>query len=71
MTKLERVLKTLTTELKNDPELRICWRDNISMSFQDAYNNATYEYPADSPSSERLREIANGAAENFLNILCK
>ena len=63
--KLEDAVKILTEEIKNDMDLRRGWHANISMAFQDEFNRRRV-------SQESLvKEVADKAADNFLNQLCE
>lgn len=56
------VIKTL----REDPEMFRSFKDNIVMAYKDeAYRQKSRD------SREKLHSIANVAAENFLNLLCK
>lgn len=57
--------------LKNDPELRQAYHDNIAMSFKDNYRWYMETVGEHSPTSEQIHAIANNAAEYFLNLLLK
>ena len=59
----EEAVKKLISELREDPDYRRSWKDNISVCFQDQYSWDKSHY--------YIREIANRAADNFLNLLCK
>lgn len=48
--------------LKEDPEMRRAYKDNIAMAFVDA--------TAQNPESS-ISQVANIAAENFINLLTK
>jgi len=61
------MIKKLVRSLKGDADYRRAWRDNISMAFQDEMKRSARVRP----SSVDLREIANTAAENFLDNLTK
>jgi hypothetical protein len=61
-------------QIKNDPELFRAWKDNIAMSFKDEYSNEydrLNKYIEGMPHKIDLHKVANTAAENFLNLLCK
>ena len=57
----------LTEELKSDDDYRRSWHANISMAFQDEYARGS-----NLSDNERMniRDVANKAADNFLNLLC-
>lgn len=59
----KQAVETLVKALKEDPDYRESWKANIAMAFKDAYDNADV--------MDEIHTIANTAADNFLNILCK
>lgn len=67
--------KVLFNELRNDPELFRAWKDNIAMAFKDEYAREVYRQSHDHlegfKTEADIHEIANKAAENFLNLLIK
>lgn len=67
-TELKQALVTLTRELRSDPNYRRGWSANIAMAFYDAFRHS--QYATDVPH-EDIHDIANRAAENFLQILCR
>lgn len=62
MTTKESVEK-LTSELRNDPDFWESYKANIAMAFYDEAKQANWEYVD-------LHEVANKAAERFLNNWC-
>jgi hypothetical protein len=71
-TKLEKAVKTLIKELKMDDDYRRCWVANIAMAYLDA--DAQYKRGRSTMTYLNKNDkhtIANLAAENFINLLCK
>lgn len=68
MANVSKAIKVITAEIKNDPGYKIGWASNIAMAFYDAFKNSPHG--PDIPNDE-LHEIANRAANNFLNLLCQ
>ena len=68
---LSDAMKTITTELKKDTELRKSWSANIAMAFID--NEHWYKQKTEKKTlnSQDKHTIANNAAEYFLELLCK
>ncbi len=64
LTKLAR--KALTNAIKKDKMLRYGYQSNIAMSFYDAYISNVKDYK----NRKDVAEIANKAADNFLNNWC-
>jgi hypothetical protein len=59
---ISKVIETL----KEDPDMFRGFKDNIAMAYKDeAYRQKSRD------SRKRLHSIANVAAENFLNLLCR
>ncbi len=58
-------VQKLTTELKNDPELWNSYKANIAMTVYDEFMKN--DLPIDHLI---IMDIANNAAENFLNLWC-
>ncbi len=67
--KIEEAVKVLTTALKEDEGLREGYKANIAMAFKDEY--ARKKIDKNYVNSNDLNEIANQAADNFLNLWCK
>lgn len=65
---MKSIIFDLIKELKEDPEYRRTWKDNIAMAFKDEYCRTNLWF---APTRNEIHEIANNAAENFLNLLCK
>lgn len=63
-------IEVIADQLKSDSGYRQGWLDNIAMSFKDEWSRAVDDggLPA---TSEQIHVIANKAADNFLNLLCK
>lgn len=70
MSKISEAVKVLTEELSRDEGYFYSWEANIAMAFKDEWNwhveKQGYPY-----TKEHIHEIANKAANNFLNQLCK
>ena len=68
---IKDAIKTLTSELSNDPGYRTGWQSNIAMAFKDR----AYEYKKQTKkkylTQVDIHIIANDAANNFLNLLSK
>ena len=64
---LKLAMDFLCKNLKEDLDYRRAWKDNISIQFQDSYNqkiDKTY-FP-----NYDIKKIADEAAEEFLRLLC-
>jgi hypothetical protein len=61
---IPKAIKTLTDALKNDPAYRQTWVANIAMSFYDEQNSRKGVLP------HEWNDVANKAAERFLDLLC-
>lgn len=57
---------TVIHALKTDEGYRQGWKANIAMSFLDEYKNAVIH-----GSEKTLHQIANDAADRFLEMLCR
>ena len=57
-------LAVIVNQLREDKGYYIAWQSNIAMAFQDAMTDAGYRFPD-------LHNLANQAADNFLNNLMK
>lgn len=69
----KEAVEQLIKALKEDPEYYYSWQANIAMSFQDEYSKrfkGQTLYP-EGETPAIIAEIANEAAKNFLNLLCK
>jgi hypothetical protein len=62
---VEYAMKVLINAFKTDEDYRRSWKDNIAMSFKDEYSRTPEVFKHD------IHTIANMAADNFLNLLCK
>lgn len=65
--KLLSPAEILTKALQEDEDYRRTWKDNIAMAFKDEYWRTNLWF---APTRNEIHEIANNAADNFLNILC-
>ncbi len=72
-TKLQDAVKVLTEALVKDPGYRMGWQANIAMAFKDEYERELVPEDADLTDNVRasIHKIANTAADNFLNVLCR
>jgi hypothetical protein len=68
--KLKEAVETLTKALKEDEEYRRSWSANIAMNFKDEYWKIYNFDGASENEFIEIHEIANNAAENFLDLLC-
>lgn len=59
----------LVNQLKSDPGYRISWQANIAMSFKDEWYRST-QRGEDPNDHVVIHEVANKAADDFLNLLC-
>jgi hypothetical protein len=67
---LKKSVETLCCALRKDPQYFESWKANIAMSFKDEFR--TVHPGAMSPNEwNNLHQIANTAAENFLNLLIR
>lgn len=62
--------KYIGQALKNDPELRRGFKDNIAMAFKDGVAQYRRKTGKKSLSAEDFHVIANESAEHFLSLLC-
>lgn len=62
--KLAEAMKVLKEALLTDDDYRLGWQANIAMSYQD---EATRQLTKD--SHDKLHDISNKAAENFIKLL--
>lgn len=70
--KLKEAVSVLVEALKTDEGYRIGWQANIAMAFKDEFwRTCTTHKHLDLMDKEALHNIANTAADNFLNLLCK
>ncbi len=76
-TKVEDAVRVLTEALVKDPGYRMSWQANIAMAFKDLYDSEEYPKPYGDhdPNADLapdyIHKIANTAADNFLNLLCR
>jgi hypothetical protein len=68
-TEFTKAVQTVTNEIKNDNELKEGYKANIAMAFKDEYARRRKEKSNINYSD--IHEIANKAAENFINLWCK
>lgn len=66
---IQEAMKIVTREIANDPNYRITWQANIAMAFKDQWMK-TMEINSDCVDYKTIHDIANKAANNFLDILC-
>ena len=64
---ITQAVRTLSLALKEDPELRMTYQANIAMAFKDEV--AQHRRPITTFSNSDVHEIANKAANAFLNNL--
>ncbi len=74
-TKISESIKIITKEINSDPAYREAWKSSIAMSFKDEYYRMKKEIKQRGgglmmPGAKVIHEIANSAADNFLNMLC-
>lgn len=67
--KLKEAVDVLVEALKTDEGYRIGWQANIAMAFKDEYYRENFQQSEQ--QFEYVNELANIAADNFLNLLCK
>lgn len=63
------IINDLINHLKSDPELYQGYKDNIAMSFKDSYGQFRRRTQKRTLSHEDVHNIANEAADNFLQLL--
>ena len=63
----------LRKELKNDPGYRMSWQANIAMAFKSEFERGSElnNDPLNEHEKLCLHDIANAAADNFLNNLTR
>ena len=64
---VKKSVKILTDAIKNDSELYYGYQANIAMAFKDEFYRSTKRYK----NIKDIHEIANIAAQNFLNLWIK
>lgn len=67
--KLKDAVDIVIEALKNDPEYYMAWKANIAMAFKDEFERHAKE--AEKQIDLDIHNIANTAADNFLNLLIK
>lgn len=69
---IEQAVKKLCEELNTDEGYYIGWKANIAMAFKDEFHKKAGP-PGEMVfvNSDELHEIANTAADNFLQLLIK
>lgn len=65
--KIKEAVNVLTKELEANESYRISWQANIAVYFQDVYSENKKKYK----NKEDIHQIANEAADRFLNVLCR
>lgn len=70
LTTVKDAMDVVTKEIRNDSGYRISWQANIAMAFKDEWQRSANNggLPC---TPEQIHEIANKAADNFLNLLCR
>ena len=73
---IKEAVDVLVKKLKEDPGYRIGWEANIAMAFYDEFTRRNLSpCDIDQLTNQELRDeihsIANRAADNFLNLLCR
>jgi len=63
---VEHAIKIVQNALRTDEGYRIGWQANIAMAFKDEYSRNRLKYK----TKQDIHNIANTAADDFLNILC-
>jgi len=66
---IEKARKELTTAIKEDSDFREGYKASIAMAFKDEYTRFKGEKPY--LNSNDIHNMANKAADNFLNMWCK
>jgi len=72
--KYEEAFKVLTAELrkdKSDNSVFSAFQANIAMAFKDRYSLWKEGHPNKRPTNEDIHNIANMAAESFLDLICE
>lgn len=64
--KIKNALEVIAEALRTDEGYRIGWQANIAMAFKDEYARNRLKYK----TKQDIHNIANTAADNFLNLLC-
>lgn len=63
--KLREAVDLLSLSLREDPSYRIGWQANIAMAIYDVFVDKLEE----KVDRDQIHELANKAADNFLNLL--
>ena len=58
----KEAINEIIKSLKEDPDYRYTWKSNIAMAFKDEYNRSS--------KGKSIHEVANTAADSFLEMLC-
>jgi len=66
---IETAVKTITEAIKKDESFKESYKANIAMAFKDEYARKRKEKSNINYSD--IHEIANNAADNFLELWCK
>lgn len=69
--KIKKAIKTLIKAMNEDPGYRIGWQANIAMAFIDSEHNYRRKNFKGYLNRTDKHNIANDAANNFLNLLGK
>ena len=64
-------VQDLREDLKKDPSMRIAWVANLAMAYQDSFDWYVKKNPGVVLTRKDLHNIANTAAEHFIDLLCK
>ncbi|WP_428668098.1 hypothetical protein [Runella sp.] len=67
---LANAVNVLTDALRKDKSLRQAYVANIAMAFKDKYDHYKNEKGLSVLDSQDIHNIANGAAEYFIQVLC-
>lgn len=70
MSELSEAVKILVKHLKEDEGYRISWKANIAMAIRDEWKRQVNDEGFQCVPDD-VRSIANNAADNFLNSLCR
>lgn len=68
---LSAAVETLIQSLIKDEDYRRSWKANIAMAFKDEFHREVTRKKSWQINSTELHNVANTAADNFLNNLCK
>jgi len=68
--KLKEAVATVCEAIRTDEGYKISWVANIAMTFKDEYWKAVQDFGAlEQPDQIKIHNIANKAANNFLDLL--